>query len=683
MQSRTVAMELAKRGFNVFPIKPGMKEPAKRSWQSFATSDPAEVMLKWPTDRDDYNVGISTSGFVVLDLDLYKFPNAAAEVSKLGDLPPTFTVKTARGGRHLFYRNRTGRRVQTRAYQRRPDGRESFAVLDCRGVDVRADGGLVVGPGSVFEGGAYIVEHDLPVADVPEHLVPVLTAARDKSDDAGAVPEGVTLDLPEAVAKATAYLVEDAPLAVEGSGGDNTTFQVCARLLDFGVTIETGLELLSDSWNERCEPPWEIDDLETKLRNAAKHRQDPIGREQLRQDTFGAIELPPPAEKLNGSNFKDQVVDGALSLEALSKLPPRDWLVPGLLERREMTQIVAPGGSGKSLWTLLAAAAVSLGDGRCLGFDVRRQARVLILSGEDRKEDYHRRLGALCLHHGIDPERFSSTLQVRCPTGGRISLLKRSGKSGERFKSPDFHRLQNFISDRGYGLVIIDPIVKFHELEENSNTDMNDFATVLRELAYETNAAVLAVHHTSKPPQGSSSGFEGNPDAGRGASALKDGARVTATLFSMNTEDAKSYGVSEKERSDYFRVDDGKKNHSRRNSEPQWFKKVGVPLPGSAENVVTAFPVTFDGCDRVEKIKPAVLGEITRAWQDGRPINAAIQGRSTGKKAIAEAIGEPVDVVGEAIDCLQREGAIHLVKGGASSRAVSGHWKPADAPLNP
>ena len=44
-----------------------------------------------------------------------------------------------------------------------------------------------------------------------------------------------------------------------------------------------------------------------------------------------------------------------------AKIPVRDWIVPGLLVRKNLSVLVAPPASGKSLLTLQLAIAIALG----------------------------------------------------------------------------------------------------------------------------------------------------------------------------------------------------------------------------------------------------------------------------------------------------------------------------------
>jgi len=67
-----------------------------------------------------------------------------------------------------------------------------------------------------------------------------------------------------------------APTATEGAGGDAGTFKVAAHLKDLGCTADQALDLMIP-WNERCSPPWNPEELETKIHNAFKYGKDPIG----------------------------------------------------------------------------------------------------------------------------------------------------------------------------------------------------------------------------------------------------------------------------------------------------------------------------------------------------------------------------------------------------------------------
>ena len=274
-ESTDAAFALARKGFAVFPLLPGQKRPALGQWQQAATSDVLWVTENWPAG---HNVGISTTGLVVIDVDAGK--GGLEELTKLGELPPTFTVRSARGGLHLYFKPDPGEKFQTRAHTKSPSGAERFAIEGVRGVDVRAEGGLIVGPGSVFEGKPYTIALDAPVAPLPRPLADLLRAAHTRAVAlAGPATAIGEVDNPAAVEAARAYL-ETAEPAIEGQGGDNQTVVVANRAMDFGVSPEMCASLMSDAWDDRCSPPWGLEALQLKCASAARSRQSPIGRDR-------------------------------------------------------------------------------------------------------------------------------------------------------------------------------------------------------------------------------------------------------------------------------------------------------------------------------------------------------------------------------------------------------------------
>lgn len=124
------------RGWSIFPLKPRSKEPVG-PWKRFQTEHAtAEEIAQWATT--DCNVGIVTgaiSGIVVLDLDS---ADAIAEAEALGFIG-TDTVQTSRG---------------LHAYFAHPGGEVRNLAKFRPGMDLRGDGGYVVGPGSVHPDGS-------------------------------------------------------------------------------------------------------------------------------------------------------------------------------------------------------------------------------------------------------------------------------------------------------------------------------------------------------------------------------------------------------------------------------------------------------------------------------------------------------------------------------------------------
>lgn len=65
--------------------------------------------------------------------------------------------------------------------------------------------------------------------------------------------------------------------AVEGAGGDSTTFRAaCMILRDFGFSRSEGMQLLRE-WNSTCSPPWTDEELEEKADHAMAYGKSAIG----------------------------------------------------------------------------------------------------------------------------------------------------------------------------------------------------------------------------------------------------------------------------------------------------------------------------------------------------------------------------------------------------------------------
>jgi hypothetical protein len=159
---QSCALAAADLGWHVFPCAPGSKRPAlKDNWQDLATTDPDRIRAWWA--RQDYNIGIACgpSGLVVIDLDLGSGPVSGAVRLELlcrahGQRYPggTYTVDTPSGGCHLYF-------TAPAAPVRNSAGRAGPLI------DIRADGGYVVGAGSRIGERGYVARGDFLALTLP------------------------------------------------------------------------------------------------------------------------------------------------------------------------------------------------------------------------------------------------------------------------------------------------------------------------------------------------------------------------------------------------------------------------------------------------------------------------------------------------------------------------------------
>ena len=160
------------------PIIPGGKRPAVSGWQKLPPGYRPDNL----SQLDAYGI-LTGRGFFVLDVDHAngeKVGHASLQAleEKYGDLPETYTVRTPTGGLHLYFRGdaRTGTNTP---------GQD---------LDIRGDGGQVLGPGSKHpQGGTYDIENDSPVAEAPDWLLAVCRTSQTQAADRA--PYGVVKTL--------------------------------------------------------------------------------------------------------------------------------------------------------------------------------------------------------------------------------------------------------------------------------------------------------------------------------------------------------------------------------------------------------------------------------------------------------------------------------------------------------
>ncbi|QNA74179.1 DNA primase [Streptomyces sp. So13.3] len=179
----TAALDAARRGWHVFPLVPGDKPPVIFEWEERATIDRDRIQRCWQHGR--YNIGLATgpSRLVVVDLDTPKTPDdlpppawslpgivdgmdVLATLSERHGQPypgDTFTVRTGRGGMHLYFAAAAGIEL-----------RNSGGKLGWK-VDTRAVGGYVVAAGSTVNGRSYEIINDVRPAVLPDWLAYALT----------------------------------------------------------------------------------------------------------------------------------------------------------------------------------------------------------------------------------------------------------------------------------------------------------------------------------------------------------------------------------------------------------------------------------------------------------------------------------------------------------------------------
>lgn len=148
--SLSAALHALSLGFPVLPVNPATKVPYIKDWNNKSAVDELSVELMWkqfPSAMVGVRTGLKGSYFV-LDIDVKDGRNAVEILGELemkyGKFSPWMTVQTPSGGLHLYFS--TPQSVQL----------ANSAGKVAKGVDIRAEGGFAVFPGSIrADGGHY------------------------------------------------------------------------------------------------------------------------------------------------------------------------------------------------------------------------------------------------------------------------------------------------------------------------------------------------------------------------------------------------------------------------------------------------------------------------------------------------------------------------------------------------
>jgi hypothetical protein len=310
-------------------------------------------------------------------------------------------------------------------------------------------------------------------------------------------------------------------------------------------------------------------------------------------------------------------------------ISPRGWLLGNVFCRRYVSSLLGDGGVGKT--AVRYAQFVSVAISRALtGEHVFQRCRVLIVSLEDDVDELRRRIRAVLLHHGVKLEEVKDWLFLAAPgaAGGKLMTLDKNGRPTPADLAA---KLEAIIVARKIDLVALDPFVKSHAVAENDNPAIDQVVQILTDLGVKHDIAVDTPHHTNKGTP-----TPGDANRGRGASSMKDAARLVYTLSPMMEAEAQQFGLSEFERRHLVRMDPGKVNIAPPMHEAKWFRLVGVSLGNPTElypngdNVQTVEPWTppdvWAGLDSI--LLNRVLTDIDAGLADGnRYSNASNAGQ--------------------------------------------------------
>lgn len=338
-------------------------------------------------------------------------------------------------------------------------------------------------------------------------------------------------------------------LAAEGEPVDEAHLR--ARLAEIGkLAFVGGVEYLLSLTDviPIPNPPWDL------LRRYSKRRVlHELGR---RLSAAGAVDDDDGAERALRDAHEALAAAAPRQPSALDELwrpigtwitePPlqRRWLLTrpddetngmtskGVLPVGKAGMLFAEGGTGKTFALIQLAVSIVTGRRWLDYFDVPYTGPVLLVLGEEDREEIHRRLFAVARAMRLteQQERLAGEQIIALPLAGKlVSIVGPDGASDSDFMG----WLRDRLKGHDFRLVVIDPLSRFAGGDtEKDNSAATRFVQKVESLVT-PETTVLVSHHSRKPPTGEAAAASAHN--ARGVTALGAGFRWTAELMQLGT----------------------------------------------------------------------------------------------------------------------------------------------------
>lgn len=163
---------------------------------------------------------------------------------------------------------------------------------------------------------------------------------------------------------------------------------------------------------------------------------------------------------------------------------PARWLVHSLWSEQAVGFIAGSPKACKSWFGLDIAVSVA-SNTPCLGrFEVQQHGPALIYLAEDSLPQVRRRIAGICRHRRLD----LAALDLHVVTAPSLRLDSHE----------DQDRLQATLDALQPRLLLLDPLVRMHRIDENSSADVSALLGLLRTLQRQHAVAIAVVHHMGK-----------------------------------------------------------------------------------------------------------------------------------------------------------------------------------------
>lgn len=160
------------------------------------------------------------------------------------------------------------------------------------------------------------------------------------------------------------------------------------------------------------------------------------------------------------------------------------WLVRSIWSEQAVGFIAGAPKCCKSWLGLDLAISVASGTPCLDRFEVDQPGPALVFLAEDSLPQVRRRIAGVCRHRRVD----LASLDLHVVTASSL-----------RLDAPDDQRrLAATLAELRPRLLVLDPLVRLHQIDENSAAEVSALLSLLRHMQREYAVAIAVVHHMSK-----------------------------------------------------------------------------------------------------------------------------------------------------------------------------------------
>lgn len=448
-------------GFSIIPIGLIMfdKEGKKKinypiAWKKYQEQIATEEEItEWFEEKQYPNIGILTgkiSSLFVLDTDSYKPKYDKALIDSF-NLPITPCQKTGRGGRQYFFRYYGNARNAVGAFK------------EDSGIDIRANGGMVIVPPSKTPLGEYAWE----ISPEDELCAP----------------------LPEIVENhINLHSKKDFHEMVDQKEGtrDSYIYKIGAKIIYILPQEKWDSEVfpVMEALNKTYKPPLSKSDILRIYHSLCQKERKRRGEDEIKKEPY----KPSIPYKL----FME------------TAFPAARFAIEPFFERETLNMVSAPPNTWKSWIMLIFALSMAKGTKAFNTFNAEKLG-VMVVNEEDSSAGVQSRIKAL---GGLSAS--SADLSEDLPLWFRIMY-------GGKLTKEYIESLLVEIKEKNINVVLFDSLRAIHNAEENDSTAMQGIMDMLNILTREGITVIFTHHHRKKSLFQKSSD---DPEMARGSSAI-------------------------------------------------------------------------------------------------------------------------------------------------------------------